>query len=123
MSPVVYGVVSGFCSFLQFIAYCAFFVATVTAVRSRRPDAWGLLAAGSGTLLADFTLRVALGILLPIAMERSSSGMTSYFGLEAMLQVVGTIVSIFGWSMMLIGVVRIASPPREQNLNRAPGDY
>jgi hypothetical protein len=123
VSTALFGVVSSFCSFILFCFYLAFFIVTVTAVRTRRPDAFGPLAAGAATLLADFMLRVILGMLLPLAMRSASSGMSSYYAMQSMVSVVGTIIAMAGWTLLIIGVIRIASPPREQNFNRAPGDY
>ena len=108
MSTTLYGVVSGFCAFIQFGVYLAFFIVTVTAVRSRRPDAWSPLAAGAGTLLADFILRTILNFMLPIVTVHT--GITGFYGMQAMVNVVGTIISVIGWTLMIIGVVRIASP-------------
>lgn len=124
MSTALYGVVSGFCGFIQFVVYVVFLIVTVTAVRSRRPDAFGPLAAGAGILVADFVLRWIASLMLPIAMVRSgTSGVDSFYFAQSMVNVVGTLLGAFAWVLIIIGVVRIASPPREQNLNRAPGDY
>jgi hypothetical protein len=111
VSTTLFGVVSGFCSFIQFGVYLSFFIVTVTAVRSRRPDAWSPLAAGAATLLVDFILRMTLNITLPVLMARATSGMSAFYGMQAMINVVGTIVSVIGWTLMIIGVVRLASEP------------
>jgi hypothetical protein len=123
VSTTLYGVISGFCSFIMFIVYVAFLIVTTTAVRARRPDAWSPLASGAGILVADYALRWSFSFLAPIAMSRAGSGMSSFYDMQASIAVAGTIIGVIAWGLIMIGVVRIASPPREQNLNRAPGDY
>ncbi|MEO7111953.1 MAG: hypothetical protein ABI183_16030 [Polyangiaceae bacterium] len=123
MSITLFSIISGFCGFIQFVIYLSFFIVTVTVVRTRRPDAWSPLAAGAGLLTFDFVLRYIVSIALPMATSRMGSGMESFYAGQSMVNVIGTMLSGFAWVLILIGVVRIASPPREQNLNRAPGDY
>lgn len=123
MSPTVYGVIAGFCSFIMFTVYIAFLIVTLTAVRSRRPDAWAPLASGAGIILADYALRWVFSVLAPLAMSRVGSGMSGYYAMQSAVTVGGTIIAAIAWGLIMIGVVRIASPPREQSLNRAPGDY
>jgi hypothetical protein len=124
VSTALYGIVSGFCAFIQLGIYLSFFIVTVTVVRSRRPDAWTPLGAGAGLLGLDYVLRYIASIALPVAMSRvGSGGMESFYLGQSMVNVVGTLLGGFAWALILIGVVRVASPPREPNLNRAPGDY
>lgn len=123
MSTAIYGLVSGFCSFIQFVVYVTFLIVTLTAVRSRRPDASTPLSAGAGILLVDYMLRWTFSMIAPYAMSHGGGGIASYYGVQSMINVVGTLIGALGWGLIMIGTVRVASPPREINLNRAPGDY
>ena len=107
--PIIYGIVSGGCQFLAFATYIAFFFVAMTALRSRRPDAWFPFGAAAGL----FVFAAILHITSSFAMKVSafSYKLDTYYAFMSGMTVVTTALSIIGWILIMIGLVKIASPP------------
>jgi hypothetical protein len=115
-----YGAVSALFGFVNFVVHVAFLIVTLTMVRSRRPDAFFPFTMAA----AIFVLQTVLNLIGPPllgAFAVAASSSAGYMGMFAILSAFGTIMSVIAWTLMMIGLVKIASPPQEFSLNRPPG--
>ena len=120
MSTGLYGVISALFGFTNFVVHVIFLIITLTLVRSRRPDAFFPFTMAAALLLLQTLLNLTgpplVGRLVS-AGSYSSGGMrmfTILFGF-------GTMMSVIAWILMMVGLVKTASPPEEFSLNRPPG--
>ncbi len=120
---VVYEIVSSASQFFALLTYIVFFFVAMTAVRSRRPDAWSPFGAGAGLLVLEGIVRIVSTFAMKVELSAFSYKVDTYYMYLSGTVVMTTVLAIIAWVLILIGLVKIASPPREQSLNRAPGDY
>ena len=114
--------VSGFCSFLSFGVYAAFLLAVLVAVRPKRPDATTMLVVSATIFLISFVVRWFLSTFMPMVAERSGVGISGIYVYSAISIVVGTILNVIGMVCLIVGVVKLASPPNDPRpLHLPPG--
>jgi uncharacterized membrane protein len=122
VSGALYGVISALFGLVDLAVFVAFLIVTLTAIRSRRPDAFLPFTIAASM----FLLQTLIGLVGPMSVSRfaalsSSSGSAGYMTIFTILSAFGTIMSAIAWSLMMIGLVKIASPPQEFDPNRPPG--
>jgi hypothetical protein len=123
VSIAFYDVTMTLYELVNFAVHVAFLIVSLTVIRSRRSDAFLPFTMAA----ALFLLQTVINLIGPMLVSRleivpnyAGNGKLTIFSL---LFGFGTILSTIAWVLLMIGIVRIASPPREQNLNRAPGDF
>jgi hypothetical protein len=120
---LIYESVSGASQFFALTTYVAFFFVAMTVVRSRRPDAWFPFGAGAGLLVLEGIVRIVSSFAMKVGLSAYSYKVDTYYMYLSGMVMVTTVLGIIAWVLVLIGLVRIASPPGEPSPNRAPGDY
>ena len=118
----MYGVVSMLTGGINFLIHLAFLIVVLTLIRTRRPDAWLPLAVAAGIFLLQTVLAMTIPTLLSQVVSHSSSySVDGYMGAMSGYYVFSALMNGTAWGLLMIGLVKIASPPRELNLNRPPG--
>jgi hypothetical protein len=119
---MLYGAVSALLGLVHFFVLLAFLIVTLTAIRTRRPDAFLPFAIAASM----FLLQTLIALVGPLSVAHfaasSSSGSGGYMTMLSILGAFGTIMSTIAWTLLMIGLVKIASPPQEFSPHRAPGD-
>jgi hypothetical protein len=121
VSTALYGVVSGLFGFIHLVVYVAFLIVAMTAIRTRRPDAFLPFTIAAAMFLLQTVVSFIGPMLVSGFVPRSGVSSTGYMGMFSIVSAVGTIMSTFAWILMLMGLVKIASPPQELDPNRPPG--
>lgn len=114
--------VSGFCAFLSFGVYALFFLTILISVRPKRPDASMMLVVSATIFLISFVVHWFLSSFMPVLAERSGVGISGIYVYSAISTVVGTILNVIAMVCLIVGVVKLASPPNEPRpLHLPPG--
>ena len=117
-----YSLVASFCGFVDFAFYAALLIAILVAVRPKRPDAGGMLVISASIFLVSFVMRWVLSTFMPLLAERSGVGMSSMYMYPAVNVVLGMILNGVGILCLIVGLVKLASPPNDMRpLHLPPG--
>jgi hypothetical protein len=122
MSIASYDVITSLFSLVGFAVHVAFLIVSLTLIRSRRPDAFLPFTMAA----ALFLVQTVVNLIGPPIVRRFADAAFAAGGSLEIFSVMfgfGTILSTIAWVLLMIGMVKLASLPREQSLNRAPGDF
>lgn len=122
MSTMLYGIVSALNGGANFVVHVVFLVVVLTIVRSRRPDAWFLLAIAAGVFLVQTVMNIFVPSLVSAASAARGYSMTGgSLGIMAGLYTFSSFLGTIGWALLMMGLVQVASPPPEFSLNPPGG--
>jgi uncharacterized membrane protein YuzA (DUF378 family) len=120
MSIAAYDVITSLFGLVGFAVHVAFLIVSLTLIRSRRPDAFLPFTMAA----ALFLLQTVVNLIGPPVVRRFADAAFAAGGSLEIFSVMfgfGTILSTIAWVLLMIGIVKIASPPQEFSPNRPPG--